>query len=210
MRESGSLELDGDELRERVERMTARLRHRGPDDHDVMVCPRSGLALGHRRLSVLDLSPAGRQPMASASGRFHLTYNGEVYNHREIREELQRDGVEFRGACDSEALVEAIDRWGIVETTRRVVGMFAFAAWDRECAQLTLVRDRLGIKPLYYARLNGGWAFASELKASEGWRLPGRRSVHGGAVQQFLRYGYVPALRLRFTRMPRSCHPDAS
>ncbi len=170
--------------------MTASLRHRGPDDDGVFVDEGAGLAFGFRRLSIIDLSPAGHQPMTSASGRFVITYNGEIYNHRELRAEL--DDVAWQGASDTEVLLEACARWGVDRTVRRLIGMFAIAVWDREERQLTLVRDRLGIKPLYYAASVDGVAWGSELKAlraGTGFDAP----IDDDALQLYFRLGYVPA-----------------
>jgi asparagine synthase (glutamine-hydrolysing) len=148
--------------REAVKRMTDAVAHRGPDGEGVFVDGNVGL--GHRRLSIIDLSPAGRQPMATGDGRYVVTYNGELYNFRELRAELEALGRRFRSRSDTEVLVEAWGEWG-VEALDRFNGMFAFAVWDRREKTLTLARDRYGIKPLYYARRNGTFVFGSEVKA---------------------------------------------
>jgi asparagine synthase (glutamine-hydrolysing) len=147
------------------ERMIEALRHRGPDDLGFWDDPESGVALAHRRLSIIDTSPLGAQPMHSRSGRWVLAYNGEIYNHRTLRHELTASGTKFRGHSDTETLVEAIDAWGVQTTLTKSNGMFAFAAWDRHTHTLTLARDRLGEKPLYWASRGGRLLFASELKA---------------------------------------------
>src|SRR5574337_1957606 len=136
--------------------MAATLRHRGPDDSGVWIDPAAGISLAHQRLAILDLSPAGRQPMVSSCGRLVLTYNGEIYNHAELRRELEAHGRRFRGHCDSEILLEACAEWGVKTTLGRLNGMFAFAVWDRATRTLTLARDRVGIKPLYWARFPAG------------------------------------------------------
>lgn len=175
-----------------LDRMLLRVAHRGPDDSGTWFDAASGMALGHRRLSIIDLSPAGHQPMMSASGRFVLTYNGEVYNHAALRADVERadPGVALRGTSDTEVLLAAIDKWGAAEALRRVNGMFAFALWDRQQRTLTLARDRMGEKPLYFGWAAGRFAFASELKAFAA--LPGwQPHMHPAAVAGFLRTGYV-------------------
>ena len=151
---SGVMDLSGhrrsEELEEMVRRMTAELIHRGPDDAGIWVDSRQGMALGHRRLSVIDLSPAGRQPMQSSDGRWVLTYNGELYNADRLRNELGRPMSSYRGHSDTEVLVEAIAQWGVSEALTRAVGMFALAVWDARESELWLARDRFGEKPLYF------------------------------------------------------------
>lgn len=170
--------------------MAERLESRGPDDHGSWA---SGpIALAHRRLSVLDLSPNGHQPMVSATGRYVLVLNGEIYNHLELRSGLS--GVVWRGHSDTEVLLAAIQAWGLPATLQRLVGMFAFALWDCERRELILVRDRLGEKPLYYGRQREAFVFASELKAiaaCPGWR----GEVDRDALALYLRRGYVPVPR---------------
>ncbi len=151
-----------DAMRARAGAMAERLHHRGPDDSGTWADPVAGLALGFRRLSIIDLSAAGHQPMISADGRFVMTYNGEVYNFAALRRDLEAAGRRFRGNSDSEVVLEAISQWGLEAALERFVGMFALALWDREKRILTLVRDRLGIKPLYYGLSRGVFLFASE------------------------------------------------
>ncbi|MBV8908747.1 MAG: asparagine synthase (glutamine-hydrolyzing), partial [Sphingomonas sp.] len=154
---------------ETVTRMTRALAHRGPDDDGIWVDREAGLALGHRRLSIIDLSPAGHQPMLSVSGRYVLTYNGEIYNYEDLRRELAQAGhcPEWRGHSDTEVMLAGFDFWGIKATLERAIGMFGIAVWDRQERALTLARDRLGEKPLYYGRQRPGgpFLFGSELKA---------------------------------------------
>src|SRR5690606_21549938 len=170
--------------------MTDALAHRAPDAQGAWAAP-AGVALGHRRLSILELSPAGAQPMESASGRFVMVYNGEVYDHLELREALG-SGLRWRGRSDTESLLAAFEAFGVEETLRRVAGMFAFALWDRERDELTLGRDRLGEKPLYYGWQAGVFLFGSELKALK--RHPAFRfETDPRALALFLKYGYLPA-----------------
>ncbi len=179
-------------LRDRVSRMTDTLEHRGPDDRGTWVDPHCGVALGHRRLSILDPSPEGAQPMASRCGRYVLVYNGELYDFLELRGELEKSGHLFRGHSDTEVLVEAISRWGVEETVRRSNGMFAFAVWDRRERTLTLARDRIGKKPLYYGWRGRTFLFGSELRALRAH--PGfRGEVDRDALGLLVRYSYVPA-----------------
>jgi asparagine synthase (glutamine-hydrolysing) len=175
-------------------RMSARLRHRGPDDDGVWVDAHCGVALGHRRLSIIDLSSHGAQPMVSHSGRYLLAYNGEIYNHIELRHEIEsgRGAIPWRGHSDTETVLAAIEYWGLDGTLPRLNGMFAFALWDREERRLHLARDRFGEKPLYYAVEDGCFLFASELKAL----LPHpafRREIDRGALRAYMRFNYVPA-----------------
>lgn len=173
-------------------RMTSAIRHRGPDDAGCWTDANLGVALGHRRLSIIDLTPEGHQPMLSASGRYVVIYNGEIYNFLELRNESEAQGVGFRGHSDTEVMLAAIERQGLSAAVRRFAGMFAFALFDRRDKRLHFVRDRLGEKPLYY-----GWAgdvllFGSELKALRqhpAWR----GEVNRDALALYLRHNYVPA-----------------
>ena len=154
-----------DYLADCAARMADALEHRGPDDRGVWVDAGAGLALGFRRLSILELSAAGHQPMLSIDGRYALVFNGEIYNHDVLRRELQEKGARFRGSSDTEVLLEAIAAWGTVQALGRAEGMFAFAVWDRQQRELVIARDRMGKKPLYYTLSSKGILFASELKA---------------------------------------------
>ena len=172
--------------------MADRLWHRGPDAGGAWADAAAGVALGHRRLSIIDLSEAGAQPMTSRDGRLVVSYNGEVYNAPDLRAELEAAGVRFRGHSDTEVLVEACARWGVRETLARLVGMFAFALWDTRDRTLTLARDQIGIKPLYWARFGPLFLFGSELKALRAH--PGfTAALDRDAIAAFLRYKYVPA-----------------
>ncbi|MFH1243477.1 MAG: asparagine synthase (glutamine-hydrolyzing) [Pseudomonadota bacterium] len=183
-------------LKDSLQGATSCLSHRGPDDSGLFFDEGAGLGLGHRRLSVIDLSTAGRQPMASDDGMVHIAYNGEVYNFREIRKELQGYGHHFRTATDTEVILKAYLQWGI-DCLQRFVGMFSLALWDGSKRRLFLARDRLGIKPLYYHFDGETLIFGSELKALmafEGFE----RNIDGDAIPLFLHYQYVPSPRTIF------------
>ncbi|MBT8402784.1 MAG: asparagine synthase (glutamine-hydrolyzing) [Gemmatimonadetes bacterium] len=184
--------LTGADPRSVLDAMVASIEHRGPDDHGTWVDEDAGVHLGFRRLSIQDLSPMGHQPMVSASQRWIVTFNGEIYNFGELREELRKSGTTFRGGSDTEVLLAAVERWGVRETLPRLRGMFAFALWDRKERELWLARDRMGIKPLYIAAHPTGVVFGSELRAL---LLHPRVERRGDprAARQFLRTLYVPA-----------------
>lgn len=146
-------------------KMSDAIRHRGPDGDGVWTDAEQGIAVSHRRLAIVDLSPAGSQPMISSCGNLVMVYNGEVYNAEELRNELAPLGISFRGTSDTEVILEACARWGIRKTTEKLIGMFAMAIWNRQEQVLTLARDRLGIKPLYWSNNSGSLIFGSELKA---------------------------------------------
>ncbi|MCG6154413.1 asparagine synthase (glutamine-hydrolyzing) [Rubinisphaera margarita] len=172
--------------------MADALQTRGPDDEGVWSDAAAGIALGHRRLSILDLSEQGHQPMLSACGRFVLVYNGEIYNSPAIRAELESEGARFRGHSDTEVLLAAISKWGLRETLPKLIGMFAFAVWNRHERRLTLVRDRIGIKPVYYGRVGNDFVFGSELKSIR--RHPAfQNSIDPSAVALLMRHCYIPA-----------------
>ncbi len=174
--------------------MTGVIRHRGPDDEGVWIDQEAGVALGHRRLSILDLSPSGHQPMVSASGRYILVYNGEIYNHQALRSELEVAGAApgWHGHSDTEVMLASIEHWGIEATLQRLNGMFAFALWDRRARALTFARDRMGEKPLYYGVHNDTLIFGSELKAIT-THPAFRPEIDRNALADFMRFGYVPA-----------------
>ncbi len=171
--------------------MADSLHTRGPDDSGVWSDPAAGVALGFRRLSIIDLSPLGHQPMISGNSRYVLTYNGEVYNFRELRADLEAAGVSFRGHSDSEVVLEGFALWGLEATVRRMIGMFALALWDREKRELHLARDRLGIKPLYWGRQGDLYLFGSELKA---FRQHPRfaAEIDRDSLASYMRFAYVP------------------
>jgi len=178
---------------ELIRRMTSALEHRGPDSSGEWFEPAVGLALGHRRLAVLDLSAEGSQPMVSACGRFVLVFNGEIYNYRQLREALEKESghLAWRGTSDTEVLLAAISRWGLDATLARLNGMFAFALWDRQLATLSLARDRMGEKPLYYGYNQGLFLFASELKAIK-QNPRSRLELNRDSLTLLLRHGYIP------------------
>ena len=174
--------------------MADAITYRGPDDSGVWTDENAGLALAHRRLSIVDLSAAGHQPMLSASSRFVLAYNGEVYNHFDLRRELEAAGTAptWRGHSDTETLLACIEAWGVKATLKHSVGMFAFALWDREARRLILARDRAGEKPLYYGWQGDTFLFGSELKALRA-HPAFNASVDRGALALLLRHNYIPA-----------------
>lgn len=179
-------------LQEIVSNMTSSLLHRGPDDFGTWVDEARGVALGHRRLAVLDLSPTGHQPMTDPQGRYVIVYNGEVYNFPTLKQELQQQGQIFRGTSDTEVILSAITSWGIKAALQKFIGMFAFALWDRAEQTLTLARDRMGEKPLYYGLQGQAFLFASELKALG--RYPSfRPAVDRNALAMLLRHNYIAA-----------------
>jgi asparagine synthase (glutamine-hydrolysing) len=176
--------------------MSNSLLHRGPDDSGSWAEPALGLALSHRRLSIIDLSPAGHQPMMSYSGRFVIAFNGEIYNHQAVRSQLSAEGgvPAWRGHSDTETLLAGFEQWGVEATLQQCVGMFAFALWDTLTKTLTLARDRFGEKPLYYGWSGGVFLFGSELKALRAY--PGFDGVVcRDALTQYLRFTYIPAPR---------------
>jgi asparagine synthase (glutamine-hydrolysing) len=185
--------------------MAARLDRRGPDDQGSWVDPEAGIALGFRRLAIVDLSAEGHQPMRSSSGRFVMAFNGEIYNYTELRRDLAADGApRFRGHSDTEVFLAAIERWGLLEALRRSVGMFAIALWDRTTRTLHLARDRMGEKPLYFGRAGSAFIFGSELKALRAH--PGfDGTIDTGALALYLRLGYIPepfSIHRGITKLP--------
>src|ERR1700680_1323520 len=175
-----------------AETMSAPIAHRGPDDKGCWTDPGAGVAFGFRRLAIIDLSAQGHQPMKSASGRYTLVFNGEIYNYEELRRPLEAEGWRFNGHSDTEVMCAAFERWGIDAAVRKFIGMFAIAVWDASNRKLSLVRDRLGIKPLYYYHRPGILTFGSELKAL----VAGPdfdATIDENALAAYVRYLYVPA-----------------
>ncbi len=182
-----------------IQRMNDALRARGPDSGEVWADPEFPIALGHRRLSILDLSPAGSQPMHSASGRYVLTYNGEIYNFRDLRADIG-DAHDFRGESDTEVLLAAIEKWGVHEAVKKIRGMFAFALWDRKAQALFFARDHFGKKPLYVGWAGSSLVFGSELKAlcaHEDFN----RDVDRASLTSYMRFGHVPAPMCIYNRV---------
>lgn len=184
--------FSAEKLGEIADKMGTSLRHRGPDDHGTWVDAGAGVALAHRRLSIVDLSAAGHQPMVSADGRYVIIYNGEVYNHQAIRPELEAKGHTFQSHSDTEVILQAISEWGVEPTIKRLIGMFAIGLWDRRDRTLTLVRDRLGIKPIYWTKSGNIFLFGSELKALRAYK-EFRPAISKAAVASYMRHNYVPA-----------------
>jgi len=181
-----------EELESIVSLMSGSLQHRGPDDAGIWIDEKAGIALGHRRLSVLDISPEGHQPMVSENGRYVISFNGEIYNFKHLRTELSALNHSFLSRSDTEVILAAVTQWGLKEAVERFVGMFAFALWDRKEQVLFLVRDRLGIKPLYYGWLGNVFVFASELKAIKA-HPDFHRDIDRNALAGMMCYRYVPA-----------------
>lgn len=193
---AGFVDISGqtgpDELRSLVGRMENAIAHRGPDDHDVWVDATSGVAFGHRRLAIVDLSVEGRQPMVSENGELVIIFNGEIYNFRELRSELEALGCRFRGHSDTEVMLAAFEQWGLEASVRRFNGMYAFAVWDRGRRLLHLCRDRIGKKPLYYGWNGTTFLFGSELKALR-VHPAFAASIDRNALALYFRFGYIPA-----------------
>ena len=172
--------------------MTHSLTHRGPDDSGIFIDKEFGIGLGHRRLAIRDLSPLGAQPMRSSCGRFLIAYNGEIYSGKELTRELAACGRKVKGTSDTELIVEAFAEWGVTEALPRLNGMFAIAAFDTKTRTLHLLRDRLGIKPLYWSYIDGKIIFGSELKALRAlgnWQF----EINQNSLASFMRHNYIPA-----------------
>ena len=175
-----------------IDRMTDTLIHRGPDSRGTWVDEEAGIGLGHRRLAIRDLSSLGHQPMISFCQRYVIVYNGEIYSHAEIAADLKKVGCNFRGSSDTEVILEACAQWGVEATVKRLIGMFSFALFDQKTRELTLVRDRIGIKPLYWGRFANLFIFGSELKALRAFKGWDPR-VDRNALSAFMRHNYIPA-----------------
>ena len=176
-----------------INEMSYSLKHRGPDDSGSWVDAQTGIALGHRRLTVLDLSKEGRQPMVSFKGRYSLIFNGEIYNFHQLRDELNKNNssISWRGNSDTEVLLESIEFWGLETAVKKCIGMFAFALWDKEKKLLHLVRDRIGIKPLYYGWDKNHFVFASELKPFR-FYPDFERKIDQNSLALLLQYNFIP------------------
>jgi len=186
-------QLSEAELRKLTTSMADALHHRGPDAAGIWVDENTHLALGHRRLSIHDLSPLGAQPMYSISENLVIVFNGEIYNFKAIKQKLIAEGCKFRGSSDTEILINAIEYWGLETALVHCIGMFAFAVYDRTQKTLTLARDRIGEKPLYYGFIENRFVFASELKGLLSACDHGRPSIDMGALSSYFRYGYISA-----------------
>ncbi len=189
---TNSNSLTSDRWRDCLVRMGSAMRHRGPDHSGVWIDEASGIGLSHRRLSILDLSPAGHQPMVAASGRYVLTFNGEIYNHIDLRNELDLEAASWRGHSDTETLLGGFEAWGVEETLKKTIGMFALVLWDRAERTLTLARDRLGEKPLYYGWQNKTFLFGSELRALK-THPAFLGEIDRNMLTLLLRHSYIPA-----------------
>jgi len=195
----------GQDAQPRLQSMMEAIAHRGPDSNDHWLDEAAGVALGHLRLAIVDLSPAGAQPMGSVSGRYMLTYNGEIYNHQKLRAEIEATGKApaWRGTSDTEVLIAGIELWGLEATLAKLQGMFAIALWDKQDKTLTLARDRLGEKPLYYGWNGTGkeavFLFGSELKAFHA-HPSFKPVIRRDAVIAMLRHGHVPEDLVAFAR----------
>ncbi len=177
-----------------------RLQRRGPDDWGIW--SNSQVRLGHRRLAILDLSPTGHQPMVSADGRYVIVFNGEIYNHAELRPQLAPPGG-WRGTSDTETLLEAYRRWGTA-CVSRLNGMFAFAIWDNLERRLFMARDRMGVKPLYYSWSDGRFVFASRPSAMTGLLRDGSAEIDPQSLRVFLELGYIPAPHVALSEGPQA------
>lgn len=187
-------DASAEEMEQTIQRMIKPIRHRGPDDSGSWCDPAAGIAFGFRRLAILDLSALGHQPMKSASGRYTMIFNGEIYNFLQLRAELEQDGMRFRGHSDSEVILGAFEKWGVDRAVPRLLGMFAIAVWDCQLHRLSLIRDPLGIKPMFVYAKDGLVSFGSELKALRvGPAFDTSIDIDG--LSEFLRYLYVPAPR---------------
>jgi asparagine synthase (glutamine-hydrolysing) len=185
-------DLNRDSWKHQLESMGNALNHRGPDSGGVWFEPEQSIGFAHRRLSILDLSPDGHQPMHSHSKRFTITYNGEIYNFEELKDELHhKENVAFKSTSDTEVLLSAIECWGIEKTLHKISGMFAFALWDNKTQNLTLARDHAGIKPLYYGWHNNNFYFSSELSALK-TLSDFNPTISRTSIASFIRYSYIP------------------
>ena len=186
--------LRKEDLERSINKMSATLIHRGPDDSGTWVNEESGIAFGHQRLSIVDLSSVGHQPMISPCGKFSVIFNGEIYNHLQLREKLNNSKYKqsWRGHSDTETLVSAFSQWGIEKTLNQLVGMFAIAVWNIKTKKLYLIRDRFGEKPLYYGWSNGIFLFGSELKALRSYK-GFNNEIDRSSLSLYMQYMYVPS-----------------
>jgi asparagine synthase (glutamine-hydrolysing) len=178
-------------FRDELSKMAVTISNRGPDDHGCWYDEKQGIGFAHRRLSIIDLSKSGQQPMESYSKRYVIVFNGEIYNYKELKKDLETESINWRGSSDTEIMLAAIDCWGLPKAVSKFNGMFAFALWDKKKLVLSLCRDRLGIKPLYYARIKNGLLFASEIKAIKACSEY-RADINITALGSYLKYHYIP------------------
>ncbi len=196
----GILDFDGQRVAEdRLNDMCASIHHRGPDDFGVLI--EGNLGFGHRRLAILDCSSRGRQPMESASGRYCITYNGEIYNFQDLRRQLIERGHCFRSQTDTEVLVEGLDAWGLEDLLSRLDGIFAFAAWDRKQQKLLAARDPVGVKPFFYSITRNEFVFGSEIRALWAGNVP--RQVDTNTIEELLVFRYVAGQRTPYHNIRR-------
>ena len=193
---------NSDELSRVATRMSNALEHRGPDSDGVWVDPDAGIALSHRRLAIVDLTETGAQPMQSACSNWVLVYNGEIYNTQELRNQLELEGSTFRGNSDTEVILEGIAQWGIIPTINKLIGMFSLAVWNKRERVLTLVRDRLGIKPVFWTKTENGFIFGSEIKALKQHQdCP--TEIDPDAINGYLRSGYISAPKTIYKKIQK-------
>lgn len=185
-------QFSDDGLTDIAHKMGDSIAYRGPDDHKIWINGADGIGLSHRRLAIIDLSQAGAQPMTSACGQYVIAYNGEIYNAEEMRQDLSDFGLTYRGYSDTEVILESCARFGIEATVTKMIGMFAFALWDKSTKSLTLVRDRLGIKPLYWGQFGTTCLFGSELKPLLS-HPDCQKEINQDAIASYLRHSYIPA-----------------
>lgn len=174
-----------------VDKMCKTLKSRGPDDQDIWIDKKNNFCFGHRRLSILEISDLGRQPMISKNQRYVISYNGEIYNYREIKDELLKFGITFKGNCDTEILLESINYWGLEKTLKKICGMFAFGLWDKKKRKFFLIRDRLGIKPVYWSKQKNVIYFGSQTKCfleDKKWE----RKINVDSLLNYFQFGYIP------------------
>ncbi len=182
-----------EKLRKDLIKINDTLNHRGPDDSELWINETKGIGLGHKRLSILDPTTNGRQPFTSSSGKFKIVFNGEIYNYLELKKQISQNNknIKWKSNSDTEVLIEAIDLWGIEETLTKISGMFSFAVWNEKNHTLTLVRDKFGIKPLYYGYVDDVLLFSSELKGIKAYAL-NKLKISKEALNNFLRFSYIP------------------
>ncbi|MEM7712837.1 MAG: asparagine synthase (glutamine-hydrolyzing) [Cyanobacteria bacterium P01_A01_bin.68] len=202
-----SRQISNDKLPQIVRQMSNTLTHRGPDDSGTWIDGEAGVALGHRRLAIIDLSPGGHQPMLSGDNRYAIVFNGEIYNFLELRRELEQLGHKFRGHSDTEIMLAGFSQWGVHSAVERFNGMFAFALWDRRERVIHLGRDRMGEKPLYYGFTGRTLLFASELKALKAYP-DFHPEINRDALASFLRYSYISSPKCIYKgiyKLPPGC-----